>query len=268
MTYVYIMKLKLQDLLKNKYVLYAVLFLAITNVLGYLTVHDYRSLAMFASIGVLSTYFSKNMIVNLGVAMIFTNVFFANNLLEGLKNKDDSEDDDDKDTKQPAEGSNQDVDVKETMKNAKKGKKMKKTREGLKTCPKGEVLQAGKCIKSSTEKFSQHKIPSSQPAPATEAEEDEELGERIDYAATLEQAYDNLQNMLGSKGMSGLTNDTQKLIAQQKSLMGTLNNMAPLLNTAKDTLSGFNMDGLTKGLSGITGMLQNVNGQPVQPTKQ
>jgi hypothetical protein len=261
------MKLKLQDLLKNKYVLYAVLFLAITNVLGYLTVRDYRSLAMFASIGVLSTYFSKNMIVNLGVAMLFTNVFFANNLLEGLKNKDESEEDDAKDTKQPAEGSKEDVDVKESMVNSKKAKK-NKTKERLKNCPKGQVLSAGKCITSTTEKFSQHKIPSSQPAPATESEEDEEIGDRIDYAATLEQAYDNLQNMLGSKGMSGLTNDTQKLIAQQKSLMGTLNNMAPLLNTAKDTLSGLNMGDLTKGLSNITGMLQNVNGQPTQPPKQ
>jgi hypothetical protein len=261
------MKLKLQDLLKNKYVLYAVLFLAITNVLGYLTVRDYRSLTMFASIGVLSTYFSKNMIVNLGVAMLFTNVFFANNLLEGLKNKDDSEEDDEKDTKQPSEGSKEDVDVKESMVNSKKAKK-NNTKKRLKECPKGQVLSAGKCITSTTEKFSQHKIPSSQPASATESEEDVEIGDRIDYAATLEQAYDNLQNILGSKGMSGLTNDTQKLIAQQKSLMGTLNNMAPLLNTAKDTLSGLNMGDLTKGLSNITGMLQNVNGQPTQPTKQ
>lgn len=260
------MKLKLQDLLKNKYVLYVVLFLAITNVLGYLTVHDYRSLIMFASIGVLSTYFSKNMIVNLGIAMLFTNVFFANNLLEGLKNKDDNEEDNTKDTKQPAEGSKEDVDVKETMKNKKKRTK-KQTKEGLTECPKGQVLKAGKCIKSSTEKFSQHKIPSSQPAPATESEEDEEIGERIDYAATLEQAYDNLQNMLGSKGMSGLTNDTKKLIEQQKSLMGTLNNMAPLLNTAKKTLSGLNMGDLTKGMSNISGMLQNTNGQQAQPTK-
>ena len=65
------------QLLKNKYVLYAVLILAITNVLGYLTIGDYHSLTMFAAIGVLSTYFSKNMIINLGSAIVLTNLFFA-----------------------------------------------------------------------------------------------------------------------------------------------------------------------------------------------
>ncbi len=64
-------------LLHNKYVLYIVLFLAITNILGYLTIGDWNSLVLFIVLGVLSTHFSKNMIINLSIAMIGTNFIFA-----------------------------------------------------------------------------------------------------------------------------------------------------------------------------------------------
>ena len=72
--------------LTNKYVLYAVLFLAITNVLGYLMVKDFESLALFISLGLITSYFSKNMIIIMGVAMFGTNVVFASNKIrEGFK---------------------------------------------------------------------------------------------------------------------------------------------------------------------------------------
>ena len=72
--------------LTNKYVLYVVLFLAITNVLGYLMVKDFESLALFISLGLITSYFSKNMIIIMGVAMFGTNVVFASNKIrEGFK---------------------------------------------------------------------------------------------------------------------------------------------------------------------------------------
>ena len=60
----------------------------------------------------------------------------------------------------------------------------------------------------------------------------------------MEQAYNNLQNMLGKDGMKGITNETQKLVEQQKSLIGTLNSMTPILNNAKETLGSLNMEGM------------------------
>ena len=57
----------------------------------------------------------------------------------------------------------------------------------------------------------------------------------------MEQAYDNLQQMLGEGGMKSLTTETKKLVSQQKNLMSTLNSMAPVLNTAKETLEGMNL---------------------------
>ena len=58
------------NVLTNKYVLYVLLFLASTNVLGYLAMHDYESLTLMVAIGALTHYFSRNMIVILSAAIL------------------------------------------------------------------------------------------------------------------------------------------------------------------------------------------------------
>ena len=73
---------------------------------------------------------------------------------------------------------------------------------------------------------------------------------RIDYASTLEEAYDNLENILGQGGIKQLTNDTQNLMQKQKELFKSMEGMSPLLNQAKELLSGFNM----QNIQGISGM--------------
>ena len=40
----------MEKLLQNKYVLYLVLFIAVTNILGYLAIEDFRSLMVFIAI--------------------------------------------------------------------------------------------------------------------------------------------------------------------------------------------------------------------------
>ena len=233
----------MEQLCKNKYVLYAVLLIAITNVLGYLTIQDYNSLVMFIAIGVLSTYFSKNMIVNLGSAIVFTNLFFAKNVLEGLTVREGQQNKTETDTDKDAETNND----KDTDKD-----------KDTDNCPEGSMVN-GKCVPTTKSGFTQRNVPSSQPAPASESMDDQEIGKRVDYAATLEQAYDNLQNMLGGQGMEGLTKETQKLISQQSSLMKTLNTMSPVLNNAQSTLQKFDIGSMTKSLDTLKGFMGNKN---------
>ena len=74
---------------------------------------------------------------------------------------------------------------------------------------------------------------------------------KIDYATTLSESYSQLQNMLGSKGMEGLTNDTKKLAEQQSKLIKQMESMMPLVQDAQKMLQGFDI----KGLSNLTNML-------------
>jgi|TARA_Y100000992_G_scaffold235892_1_gene166730 hypothetical protein len=80
-----------KKLLKNKFILYVILFLAVTNVLGYLAIGNFNSVIFFILVSYLSSFFNKNMIVILLTAMIATSVLNVRNLTvgikEGMKNK-------------------------------------------------------------------------------------------------------------------------------------------------------------------------------------
>ena len=249
------MKLQAPAILKNKYVLYVLLVLAIINVLGYVALQDYDSLALFVAVGVLSTYFSKNMAVNLLLAILVTSLIAVNKrVVEGMENKED----DDKEEK--------------PKKKAKKGKK-----EGMKEgntscndnsdCPSGKVCNNDTMTCENTPERFRNNVPPSSPSSVDE-DDDEAVGDRIDYAATMEQAYDNLQSMLGDDGIKSITSETKKLVNQQKDLMKTLNSMAPVLNTAKETLSGMDlpnigeMGNLLKKLNGSAPDLKKLGKKP------
>lgn len=202
----------MEKLLQNKYVLYLVLFIAVTNILGYLAIEDFRSLMVFIAVAALASHFSKNMIIVLGSALIGTNVLYASSRMrEGMENK-----------------------KKEITKALKKNKEKKENLE--------------------------------MKAIATEEDEEEEDdGEvntpRVDYAATMEIAYDNLNKMLGEGGMKNLTKDTKGLMEQQKDLMKQLKDFAPLMEQAGNMLDKLGgMDNL-KGLMGKVGGIGLANGK-------
>ena len=95
-----------------------------------------------------------------------------------------------------------------------------------------------------------------------EVEEDVEVKTpRVDYAATMEIAYDNLNKMLGEGGMKNLTKDTKGLMDQQKDLMKQLKDFAPLMEQAGNMLDKLGgMDNL-KGLMGKVGGIGLANGK-------
>ena len=67
---------------------------------------------------------------------------------------------------------------------------------------------------------------------------------RIDYASTMEDAYDDLNKILGGEGISRLTNDTNKLMEQQLMLADAMKNMGPLIDSAKALMQGFDFNNL------------------------
>jgi hypothetical protein len=205
--------MKVPGFLKNKYILYILLVIGIINAIGYIAIQDYNSLALFVVMGVLSSYFSKNMSVNLLVAILVTSCVAVNNKVqEGFEEKEENDEKEEKEEKKKCESDEE--------------------------CPEGKCDE-GLCVDKKS--GFKNNVPPSSPALVNE-DSDESEGDRIDYAATMEQAYNNLQNMLGEDGMKSITQETKKLVSQQKDLMGTLNQMAPILTSAKETLTGLNLD--------------------------
>ena len=244
----FIYKMKLPKAINNKYVLYTVLILAIINAVCLLQERDYDSLLMLAVIGVLMTYFTKNMIIVLVVAMGVANSNYIQDninygIMEGFQ-----------------EGKGQKGGVGKSVcwkhNDEKTGWIMAKNKKSETSCVKPMCWAKSKdqCgVIKKKQGFGQRNVPKSQPVKVNVDDESEE--ERIDYAATLEGAYENLQGMLGDEGMKGLTNETKKLVAQQKGLMESLKGITPVLKSAKETLDGLDMPDV-KGLKDVMAKLQ------------
>ena len=213
--------------LGNKYVLYIVLFLAITNILGYMVMGDIRVLAFFALVGFVVSKFSKNMIIILGASMIATNFFLVgrkvSTTIEGMSGRRSVEG---MSGRRSVEGMSgrRSVEGMTGNRGSKKGKKGKK--QGLSNMNNEVVAKNAKPVSSK---------------------------ERVDYATTVEQAYDNLENIVGKGGISKLTDDTSRLMDKQNKMFENLKGMGPLIGQYKEMMGSMNMDNINKLTSTLIG---------------
>ena len=86
------MNYTLGPVLHNRFVLYFMLFLAIVEILYFMGTRDFASLVILSLVGFLTTFFNKNMIVVLFLALVVTNVLkygVGSRLNEGFEGKKD-----------------------------------------------------------------------------------------------------------------------------------------------------------------------------------
>uniref|UniRef100_A0A6C0HHE6 Uncharacterized protein n=1 Tax=viral metagenome TaxID=1070528 RepID=A0A6C0HHE6_9ZZZZ len=132
-----------KSLLYNKYVLYISFVVCLINLLIWLFSGEFIHVAVFLLVGYLTSFFSKNMIVILVIALVVSNLFKSgfNIVLEGMENNKKTDEPltngdgiyhpkDKKEGMKPARGK------KEGMKNGKHGKK-----EGMKSDDDHEGLE-------------------------------------------------------------------------------------------------------------------------------
>ena len=80
----YSLQKSLNSLTHNKLVLYAVVALAVVNLLGYLTQNNLMAVGVFLVVGYGMTHVSKNMVYVLLTAVVATNFVARRNLLRGV----------------------------------------------------------------------------------------------------------------------------------------------------------------------------------------
>ena len=75
---------------------------------------------------------------------------------------------------------------------------------------------------------------------------------KLDYAATLESAYESLDKLLSSDAIKTMSNDTARLAEKQQQLMGNMTKIQPLIEKAGSVLEKIpnlnSMEGLMGGL--------------------
>ena len=283
--------MKVSPFFKNRYVLYITAILGITNLLGYIAMENYNSMALLVVMFLLARYFSKNIAINICIAIFVTSIVTLNGkITEGNRNmrrsaslsfpknidapiavssrgktagrlsstklnerpreptedrklllqgvsptpvKPDPVKPEDPEEPPREEPPREEPPIKEPP------------REEEPECPKGTELVKGECVPMKM--GFRNNVPSSKPAKINNSGDDD-----MDVAAKMEDAYGNLNKMLGDGAMKSMANETKKLVVQQQELMNTLSTMTPALNKAKETLENLNLPNMEE----MTGILK------------
>ena len=279
---------EISKLLTNQYFLYFILFLAVTNVFGYLVTNKINAVIFFALVSLLTYQFSKNMTVILLVAIVATNFMMANKIIrEGLENPTTTTTNvttPSANVTTPLDNASQlDPEISQVagaIQSASSNDDLKKKMQLASTSPSVDTNSSTQnAIKSVSESLNDTNYPLDQPAtdpnnmdlnqPPTELNAPEgfggqmsnnkrlsngKSGPRLDYAATIEQSYGQLDQILGGDSIKQLTKDTQNLMAQQQNLFNTMNQMVPVLEGAQNMLQKFDIGGITNSLNSIKGL--------------
>ena len=247
----YINRLFNTPFFQNKFVLYGSLFIVLLSILRHLANRNVNAIILMALIGLVMSYFSKNMIIVLLTA--FASVFLlemvgSRGVMEGMKTKEGAENNGEDAEEDKSEDKSDD-------KSDDKPKSEAMTKSGADKKEKKEPMDTSKGQKKNTKQGMTKLSPASYDGKDGDDEGGSGKGSenRIDYASTLEQAYDNIENIIGEDGVRGLTDQTKSLMNQQKLLMDNMKDMGPLLKSAEGFMKQVTGGG---GIEGISNMLK------------
>jgi len=242
--------------LTNKLVLNIVALIALFNVIGYIVMGHINNVILFIILAILVRYFSKNMILVLGIPLLFVNLISLkkNITFEGLENNRDKPNKSSDNTNKNINTSDSTSDSTSTSDSNEKIKKEKQKAVIDKINQKANSLDLSNIESGRTDTVDTTETVEDVPE-SFEPGRKKNRGTQIDYAATIEDAYDQLNNILGSDGIKRLTNDTQNLMKQQSQLaesmqqMGPLiQGMAPMMETAKEMMNSMSDNGSLQGV--------------------
>jgi hypothetical protein len=233
-------------ILTNKLVLNIVSFISLLNIIGYMMMGKINSVIIFIIFAVIVRYFSKNMIIVLGIPLILVNLFSLQNnsyRIEGMETTD-------------ADKSKQTEILNKVLNDKKNNDTPIIVPNDSNTDIDGGVVSSNVHDEKSGFEVGRRKNGSS----------------KIDYATTIEDAYDQLNQILGSDGVKNLTNDTQKLMQQQMELAKSMEAMTPLIKgimpmaeKAQEMMKS--MDNGSGGLGSVMEIAKKMSGSLVGTTK-
>ena len=109
------------SILHNRVLLYALLILALLDLFYLANRRDFTSVTIFILVGLLTSFFCKNMIVILFVAICITHILKYQRSLEGAENMNEEEE---KEEKENMENEDEEKEDKENMENKKNTEEM------------------------------------------------------------------------------------------------------------------------------------------------
>jgi hypothetical protein len=150
---------------------------------------------------------------------------------------------------------------KEDTEEGMKDKKAKEGKEGMKdkkpasaSKPESDGTETEPITESAPQKKSKERFTQQlNPARYNSADDDDmpQHKPKVDYAATLESAYDNLDKLLSSDAIKNMSEDTNRLAEKQHKLMGNIEKLTPIMDKASSLLQNIDVGGISGLMSGI-----------------
>ena len=246
-------------LVNNKITLYIVALIALITLLGYIMVAEFSAIILFVLVGAIAYSFTKNMTIVLGSSVIVTTIASVSKSFfiyqEGMEGNSDSSGN--------------------TVSKSKKGLKDKEsfvdnTEQETETEPETETetgtetgTRRGKGTRrgrdtDTTTKEKTEGLSQLTPSLFNAIPNKDQMQKQLGQASDMEQAYDNLEKIMGKDNIQSISTDTKDLIKQQNDLIKQLKTMTPALNEAMSSIGNLDLSKLTNMFSSATKTLSEM----------
>ena len=245
-------KLLNNKLLNNKITLFIVTALAFFSLYIHITKSNFSAVLLFFLTAALVYSFTKNMTLVLGASFIVTTLASMSKNLFGLKegfNKKTKGSEEETDTSKEQEESEETEETEEIdgSSDTEPTEKMEKALQNLSTTKDTDT-------KKQKQNFGNQKLSPALFNTPSKKNVEQQLGK----ATEVEQAYDNLEKIMGTEKINSISTDTKDLIKQQNELIKQLKTMTPALNSAMSSLGNLDLNKLTGMFNSATKNLSEI----------
>ena len=220
-------------LVNNKITLYVVAIIALITLLGNIINSEFSAVLLFFLVGGIAYCFTKNMTIVLGSSILVTTVatmsrsffFYQEGLVEDMSGR--------------------------PMRPSKT-----KTSETSETPEIPEIPEITEPTKPAPESLTPLT-----PSLVNNIPNKDQMQKQLGKASEMEQAYDNLEKIMGKDNIQSISTDTKDLIKQQNELIKQLKTMTPALNDAMSSIGNLDLSKLTSMFSSATKTLSDMKAE-------
>ena len=223
-------------LVNNKITLYVVAIIALITLLGNIINSEFSAVLLFFLVGGIAYCFTKNMTIVLGSSIVVTTVatmsrsffFYQEGLVEDMS-----------------------------------GRPMRPSKTKTSETPETPEIPEIPEIPDITEptKPAPESLTPLTPSLVNNIPNKDQMQKQLGKASEMEQAYDNLEKIMGKDNIQSISTDTKDLIKQQNELIKQLKTMTPALNDAMSSIGNLDLSKLTSMFSSATKTLSDMKAE-------
>ena len=240
-------------LVNNKMTLYIVALIAFLSLYRYIMNSEFSAVLLFFLTGLITYKFTKNMAIVLGTSFLVTSltniskdVFkFQEGFKEGADGEEGEEGEEEEDSPVSPDPNNPIIDP------------PSEEDSPVSPDPNKPIIdppseQDGEAFKNRKSKKSGYQNQVKLNPSLYNMPNKEQMQKQLGKATEMEQAYDNLEKIMGKDNIKSISTDTKDLIKQQNELIKQLKTMTPALNDAMASLGNLDLGKLSNMFNSAT----------------